>query len=108
MGLAAAAHAVDRTAKLSHGAPDGPGPAASPSDGATAVAAAVYAAAAVSPRRPLFSVAPMMDWTEVNFRQLCRLLSKHTWLWTEMVVDKVRRCAVWLSRGVRRRVHGRG
>ncbi|GFR50100.1 hypothetical protein Agub_g12245, partial [Astrephomene gubernaculifera] len=38
--------------------------------------------------RPLLSVAPMMDWTDVHFRQLARLLSRHTWLWTEMVVDK--------------------
>ncbi|KXZ44463.1 hypothetical protein GPECTOR_67g303 [Gonium pectorale] len=38
--------------------------------------------------RPLLSVAPMMDWTDVHFRQLARLLSRRTWLWTEMVVDK--------------------
>ncbi|KAL3135811.1 hypothetical protein ABBQ32_007373 [Trebouxia sp. C0010 RCD-2024] len=36
----------------------------------------------------LLSVAPMMDWTDLHFRQLCRLLSKHTWLYTEMVVDQ--------------------
>ena len=35
----------------------------------------------------LYSVAPMMDQTGVHFRQLARLLSKHTWLYTEMVVD---------------------
>ncbi|GIL92753.1 hypothetical protein Vretimale_11743 [Volvox reticuliferus] len=29
-----------------------------------------------------------MDWTDVHFRQLARLLSRRTWLWTEMVVDK--------------------
>ena len=29
-----------------------------------------------------------MDWTDLHFRQLCRLVSKHTWLWTEMVVDQ--------------------
>ncbi len=29
-----------------------------------------------------------MDQTDVFFRQLCRLVSKHTWLYTEMVVDK--------------------
>lgn len=29
-----------------------------------------------------------MDWTDVHYRQLARLLSRHTWLWTEMVVDK--------------------
>eukprot|EP00241_Pyramimonas_parkeae_P022581 CAMPEP_0114318876 /NCGR_PEP_ID=MMETSP0059-20121206/24920_1 /TAXON_ID=36894 /ORGANISM="Pyramimonas parkeae, Strain CCMP726" /LENGTH=201 /DNA_ID=CAMNT_0001445803 /DNA_START=94 /DNA_END=696 /DNA_ORIENTATION=+ len=34
------------------------------------------------------SVAPMMDWTDVYYRQLARLLTKHTWLYTEMVVDK--------------------
>lgn len=30
----------------------------------------------------------MMDWTDVYYRQLARLLTKHTWLYTEMVVDK--------------------
>lgn len=29
-----------------------------------------------------------MEWTDVHFRQLARLLSRRTWLWTEMVVDK--------------------
>lgn len=29
-----------------------------------------------------------MDYTDVHYRQLARLVSKHTWLWTEMVVDK--------------------
>ncbi|KAG1670301.1 hypothetical protein FOA52_003651 [Chlamydomonas sp. UWO 241] len=29
----------------------------------------------------------MMDWTDLHYRQLARLLSKRTWLWTEMVVD---------------------
>lgn len=28
-----------------------------------------------------------MDYTDLHFRQLIRLLSKCTWLWTEMVVD---------------------
>lgn len=28
-----------------------------------------------------------MDWTDIHYRQLARLLTKHTWLWTEMVVD---------------------
>ncbi len=37
-------------------------------------------------RRQLMSVAPMMDWTDLYFRQLTRLLSRHTWLYTEMVV----------------------
>lgn len=27
-----------------------------------------------------------MDWTDVHFRQLARLLSRKVWLWTEMVV----------------------
>ncbi|CAA6670555.1 unnamed protein product [Spirodela intermedia] len=31
-------------------------------------------------------VAPMMDWTDNHFRTLARLLSKHAWLYTEMVV----------------------
>lgn len=38
--------------------------------------------------RQLLSVAPMMDWTDVHYRQLARIISKRTWLWTEMVVDK--------------------
>jgi len=29
-----------------------------------------------------------MDWTDVHYRQLARLISEQTWLWTEMVVDK--------------------
>ncbi|XP_058072798.1 uncharacterized protein LOC131221526 [Magnolia sinica] len=35
---------------------------------------------------PLFSVAPMMDWTDNSYRTLARLISKHAWLYTEMVV----------------------
>ncbi|XP_071680877.1 uncharacterized protein [Lolium perenne] len=35
---------------------------------------------------PLFSVAPMMDWTDNNYRTLARLISRHAWLYTEMVV----------------------
>jgi tRNA-dihydrouridine synthase A len=38
--------------------------------------------------RPLLSVAPMMEWTDVHFRQLARLLSRRAWLYTEMVVDQ--------------------
>lgn len=34
------------------------------------------------------SIAPMMDYTDVHYRQLARLMSKNTWLYTEMVVDK--------------------
>ena len=36
----------------------------------------------------LLSVAPMMDYTTAHFRHLCRLLSSHTWLYTEMEVDQ--------------------
>ena len=42
--------------------------------------------AALPPQR--LSVAPMMDYTDVHFRQLVRLMSRNTWLYTEMVVDK--------------------
>ncbi|XP_020212126.1 uncharacterized protein LOC109796759 [Cajanus cajan] len=34
---------------------------------------------------PLFSVAPMMDWTDHHYRTLARLISKHAWLYTEML-----------------------
>ncbi|KAF8398398.1 hypothetical protein HHK36_017325 [Tetracentron sinense] len=32
------------------------------------------------------NVAPMMDWTDNHYRTLARLISKHAWLYTEMVV----------------------
>ncbi|TKY49606.1 tRNA-dihydrouridine(20/20a) synthase [Spatholobus suberectus] len=32
-----------------------------------------------------FSVAPMMDWTDNHYRTLARLISKHAWLYTEML-----------------------
>ncbi|KAL5708172.1 hypothetical protein ACHQM5_018996 [Ranunculus cassubicifolius] len=35
---------------------------------------------------PWFSVAPMMDWTDNHYRTLARYISKHAWLYTEMVV----------------------
>eukprot|EP00850_Spirogloea_muscicola_P007232 SM000036S13276 [mRNA] locus=s36:352871:357132:+ [translate_table: standard] len=38
-------------------------------------------------RHSRIAVAPMMDWTDVHYRQLARLISKQTWLYTEMVVD---------------------
>ncbi len=41
------------------------------------------------------SVAPMMDWTDLYFRQLTRLLSRHTWLYTEMVVVSRRVSQQW-------------
>lgn len=31
------------------------------------------------------SVAPMMDWTDHHYRTLARLISKHAWLYTEML-----------------------
>ncbi|CAO2817391.1 unnamed protein product [Amaranthus hypochondriacus] len=34
---------------------------------------------------PLFSVAPMMEWTNNHYRQLARLISKNMWLYTEML-----------------------
>lgn len=40
---------------------------------------------------PIFSLSPFshdrMDWTDVHYRQLARLLSAKAWLYTEMVVD---------------------
>ncbi|GJN36835.1 hypothetical protein PR202_gb25732 [Eleusine coracana subsp. coracana] len=38
---------------------------------------------------PLFSVAPMMDWTDNHYRTLARLISRHAWLYTEMVVAEI-------------------
>ncbi|KAK4786298.1 hypothetical protein SAY86_002987 [Trapa natans] len=36
------------------------------------------------------SVAPMMDWTDHHYRTLARLISKHAWLYTEMIaVDTI-------------------
>ncbi|XP_058759336.1 uncharacterized protein LOC131632605 isoform X2 [Vicia villosa] len=34
---------------------------------------------------PWFSVAPMMDWTDNHYRTLARIISKHAWLYTEML-----------------------
>lgn len=39
-----------------------------------------------SPHR--VSIAPMMDWTDRHFRYLCRLLTRKTTLYTEMIVDR--------------------
>ncbi|KAJ6315489.1 hypothetical protein OIU78_018879 [Salix suchowensis] len=36
-------------------------------------------------RPPLFSVAPMMDWTDNHYRTVARIISKHAWLYTEML-----------------------
>ncbi|PIA53607.1 hypothetical protein AQUCO_00900287v1 [Aquilegia coerulea] len=35
---------------------------------------------------PWFSVAPMMEFTDNHYRTLARIISKHSWLYTEMVV----------------------
>ncbi|KAG6545104.1 hypothetical protein Mapa_013428 [Marchantia paleacea] len=42
----------------------------------------------VAPRKypPLLSVAPMMDWTDNYYRTLARLMTRCSWLYTEMVV----------------------
>ncbi|XP_056851421.1 uncharacterized protein LOC130500401 isoform X1 [Raphanus sativus] len=34
---------------------------------------------------PLFSVAPMMEWTDNHYRTLARIITKHAWLYTEMI-----------------------
>ncbi|GAA0166720.1 oxidoreductase [Lithospermum erythrorhizon] len=34
---------------------------------------------------PWFSVAPMMEWTDNHYRTLARMISKHAWLYTEML-----------------------
>lgn len=36
------------------------------------------------PKRTL-SIAPMLDWTDRHFRYLARQISRHTWLYTEMI-----------------------
>ena len=36
----------------------------------------------------MVSVAPMMDYTDVHFRALCRIVSRRSTLYTEMLVDK--------------------
>ncbi|KAL2536727.1 FMN-linked oxidoreductase superfamily protein [Forsythia ovata] len=35
--------------------------------------------------QPWFSVAPMMEWTDNHYRTMARLISKHAWLYTEML-----------------------
>lgn len=37
------------------------------------------------PKRYPVSLAPMMDWTDRHFRYFLRLISKHTFLYTEMI-----------------------
>jgi tRNA-dihydrouridine synthase A len=31
------------------------------------------------------SVAPMMEWTDKHYRTVARIISKHAWLYTEML-----------------------
>nr|WP_199067576.1 tRNA dihydrouridine(20/20a) synthase DusA [Chromobacterium sp. ASV5] len=40
-------------------------------------------APALPPRR--LSIAPMLDWTDRHYRYFARLITRHTWLYTEMV-----------------------
>eukprot|EP00898_Chlorokybus_atmophyticus_P000401 jgi/Chlat1/1361/Chrsp119S01759 len=61
------------------------GPGAGFGAGSWREAAAMHGAVDTGPR---LCVAPMMDWTDNHFRTLCRLLTRRTWLYTEMVVDQ--------------------
>ncbi|WP_431733282.1 tRNA-dihydrouridine synthase, partial [Kingella kingae] len=36
------------------------------------------------PKRTL-SVAPMLDWTDRHYRHMARQITRHTWLYTEMI-----------------------
>ena len=49
--------------------------------------ASVSALAPSYPRGDVLSIAPMMEYTDRHFRFLMRLLTRHTRLYTEMVVD---------------------
>ncbi|MEJ2645354.1 MAG: tRNA-dihydrouridine synthase, partial [Gammaproteobacteria bacterium] len=40
-----------------------------------------------STNRRKLAVAPMMDWTDRHCRYFLRLISRHTWLYTEMVTS---------------------
>ncbi|TMW99124.1 hypothetical protein EJD97_003012 [Solanum chilense] len=44
---------------------------------------------------PWFSVAPMMKWTDNHYRTLARLISKKTWLYTEMLAAETIYLLVW-------------
>ena len=49
---------------------------------------------AEGPNRPVLSVAPMMAWTDHHYRQMLRMLTKSTLLYTEMYpVDAVHEAA---------------
>ena len=45
-------------------------------------------------------VAPMMGWTDHHFRQLCRMLTKHTLLYTEMYPASQHFDLTWITRRV--------
>lgn len=49
-----------------------------------------------------------MDWTDVHYRQLARIISRHTWLYTEMVVDQVRNTAVGAQHSRAQQLRGPG
>ncbi|HFB68145.1 MAG TPA: tRNA dihydrouridine(20/20a) synthase DusA, partial [Calditrichae bacterium] len=36
-------------------------------------------------RRPVLSVAPMLDWTDRHYRYFMRQITRHTLLYTEMI-----------------------
>ena len=57
--------------------------------GAAAAAAAARGEGRAAAPRPAarLLVAPMMDWTDAYYRTLARLLTRHTTLYTEMIVD---------------------
>lgn len=42
-----------------------------------------YTMTALLPRR--LSVAPMLDWTDTHYRYLARQITRHTWLYSEMI-----------------------
>ena len=48
----------------------------------------VRAMSGVRSLQEMVSVAPMMDYTDVHFRALCRIVSRRATLYTEMLVDK--------------------
>lgn len=57
-------------------------------EGSSVAATTSSSAGPTTSRVPqLLSVAPMMEYTDVHYRQLARMLSRKTWLYTEMIVD---------------------
>lgn len=39
----------------------------------------------LSPNKRAVSVAPMLDWTDKHYRYMARLITRHAWLYTEMI-----------------------